>query len=130
MSEYSTRKREAITTILMCNITKKKFGARLEKIDSNAWEMTWAYRVRSGQDFSNQFSNDKIHGKIKISGKYPGCPFCKSEGIVLCCNCQKIYCRNIERGLETICPWCENNGFILGFIDENSEWSADSDNKG
>ena len=131
MSEYSTGKRIATTSVLMCDKTKKKFGARLEKIAANTWEMTWSYKISSAADVGNQFSNEKIQGSIKIPDKYPGCPWCKGKMTVVCTNgCGKIYCHNTENGMNTSCPWCGFKGVIGGPVSTGTKWSGGTDYKG
>jgi hypothetical protein rflaF_15811 len=96
---------EASVIVMKCGITKKLSGVRVQKMEDGDWYRTWAFPLKEKTASREGYSQTQIHGSLRKTDDYPGCPHCGSKGFYLCYKCNKVVCWN---GIDSngVCPWC------------------------
>lgn len=107
------KKNEASVAVCKCSTTHRLFGVRFEKIDRQ-WFYTWAFALKESTARSEGYDRVQIKGNIMPANDYPGCPYCGSNGFVICRNCEKLSCMPVASGLFT-CEWCETTGMLTSY---------------
>ena len=108
MTGKDTSIRIAKIVAVRCMKTGKDFGIRFEKSGSDLWTATWAFKMPSNQKpgKENQHPSSKLSGRFELHQDFPGCPYCQGTVYVPCKECGHVYCHDIEKGVQTKCPWC------------------------
>ena len=94
----------AKVVLMRCQHNKKLFGVRIQQNHGNTWAMTWAFPVSEKRAQNEGFDKETLSVSLDYSSTYPGCPYCTSQGFVLCGNCGKLTCYNHSG--EFNCAWC------------------------
>ena len=107
VSDGSERKTARIV-LSRCMKTGRDFGIRFEKSGSGMWIATWSFKIPASQKGKSEYNGkgDTLSGELKFPENYPGCPHCKGGVTVLCPGCGKLFCHDIEKGINSKCPWC------------------------
>jgi len=105
--------KKCAVSLCKCQTTKGTFGIRIEQMtkkidnrDVSVWETTWAYKIKNEVDTKNAEPtfNQDMEGNFLISDSYPGCPYCGKKKLVVCGECNHIFCA--DEGQSTVtCPW-------------------------
>ncbi len=98
---------EAAVLLAKCQRTKKIYGIRTQRMSDGDWWRTWAFPVDESRAHKEGYDATRVQGNLYCTEEYPGCPYCRTKGFVLCNRCKKISCWNGENQLT--CPWCEND---------------------
>ncbi len=101
---------KAIILPARCEKGKKMFGVRAELM-GDTWHLTWAFPISEKTAEREQFSENKVSGKVGFGEGYPGCPHCGNAGLIVCGNCGKVSCSKEHSEVFT-CPWCGSKGKI------------------
>jgi hypothetical protein len=88
-----------------CCREKASFGIRYEEINRDVWAGTWAFPIKESSTFKENYEKNSINGSVVLNPEYPGCPYCKSKGIFLCGECNRVACYDTESKF-VICPHC------------------------
>lgn len=99
---------EANIMLIKCEKSKKVFGARIQKTESNDWIRTWAFEINDKNAMNEGYDKTNIQGSLAASAEYPGCPYCGTNAFFKCGKCGKINCYNKEAVVT--CNWCDNTG--------------------
>lgn len=95
---------EATVILMRCKKNKALSGIRVQKMEDDNWWMTWAFGISEksakNEGFSQHYSLKGMCG----TSDYPGCPYCKSPGFVVCGNCNNLTCYDGEKNIT--CAWC------------------------
>lgn len=112
---------EASVIVMKCGMIKKISGVRVQKMENGDWYRTWAFPLREKTANHEGYSQTRIHGSLKTTAEYPGCPHCGSKGFYICHSCNKVVCWN-GNDLHVRCPWCgvEATVNIASSFDVNS----------
>lgn len=112
---------EARIALCKCKESKRPFGIRFEQYE-NEWMATWAFPIKKeGAEKRENYNETKLVGKIRWGADYPGCPYCRSRGFVICGECGGLNCNIHNNGNIFECNWC-------GFSGELSDYSGDGFN--
>jgi len=104
---------KAEVVVARCPKNKKTYGVRVEQRERD-WVRTWAFPIDEEKAKHEGFDSNTISGSMNATEEYPGCPYCKTKGFVLCGKCKKMGCDSgIVEGIYT-CPWCGNSGTVYG----------------
>ncbi len=114
---------EARIGLCKCKEGSKVFGIRFEEYEKD-WKATWAFALKK-QDSAKRENYDKtvLKGNIIFDDAYPGCPFCKGYGMVICEACGGLNCRT--SGGKFVCGWCGNDGELVDYTGDG--FSAGTD---
>ncbi len=105
----------AVIVLAKCMNKHNAFGIRLEEHEPGIWVATWAFPINESVSHKEKYYNNKILGTIQFDESYPGCPYCKSTGFILCGNCNIVAC--YKRKTELVCPACNKKLDPSGHID-------------
>jgi DNA-directed RNA polymerase subunit RPC12/RpoP len=125
-------KRKAIVRSYKCLKENAEFQVRYEQIDDDQWEATWSYKTPP----SESTNIDPISTKRKLTGRFilpknfKGCPYCGGKIFLICPECKRAFCHDIQRKLDTECPWCHTSLKIGSGGGGNIEVEFSGDNKG
>ncbi|EFH80218.1 TerY-C metal binding domain-containing protein [Ktedonobacter racemifer] len=100
-----------VIVVSRCAQQKKGFCIRFEEKVPGQWFADWAFSIQEQQARREGYDSNEINGSILIDKAYPGCPYCESEGFVLCGACNKVACYD-GSSHQVLCPWCGNHGEI------------------
>jgi len=94
---------EANVILAKCSTHNQSFGIRIEKRNSD-WVRTWAFKIDEDKAKREGFDVTPITGSLMEVDYFPGCPYCKTFGFVVC-NCGKMSClaNNVT---SAQCYWC------------------------
>lgn len=106
---------EVAIAVSKCLTTKKLYGIRFEKLQSNGWEFNWAFPIKAESAQREGYDKTVIKGTISQAEEYPGCPHCGSKGFFLC-SCGKLNCWDGNKRMVT-CSWCDRSGELSGSIE-------------
>ena len=82
-------KRIGKIALCKCPLSHKTYGVRFEKV-GKAWKYDWAFRISLQAASREHYDETKLVGKVVMDNKYPGCPYCKAIGFVICdCGCKQ-----------------------------------------
>ena len=95
-----------------CCRSRESFGIRLEMVAHDMWSADWAFPVKETLAKKEGYDRSEIHGVFIVHDEYPGCPYCKNRGIILC-GCEKVTCYD-GRNSIAVCAWCGNRGQVGG----------------
>ncbi len=101
--------REAVVVLCKCGEVHRTFGIRTEK-RNNEWYFTWAFPIKEASAKREGYDQTKVVGQILLEKEYPGCPYCKNKGFVVC-SCGHICCNITKDGIFT-CEWCGSSGAL------------------
>lgn len=110
---------EAAVALCKCTSRHKLFGMRFQKVESNLWDLTWAFEMQEKAAKNEGYDTTVIKGGVRMLDEYPGCPYCGNRGVFVC-SCGKLNCleKNVPHGKTVRCEWCGNEG-NLGEYDGN-----------
>ena len=100
-------KKEARVIMCKCK-NRESYGIRVEKMN-NDWFRTWSFKISEQSAKNEGYIDEKIQGSFEATSEYPGCPYCKTYGFVLCGVCGKLSCWSPGTGIFS-CSWCGNSG--------------------
>jgi transposase-like protein len=107
---------QVVIVIAKCISFRQNFGIRFEnRNDHNEWVGTWAFPIKESVAKKEGYNKNVITGSFTFSSEYPGCPYCKSVGLIKC-SCNNIGCWDGETDTIT-CPSCGKTSRIIGEID-------------
>jgi len=101
-----------IAEVVLARCSKTKtYGIRVEQRKED-WVRTWAFPIEDDVAKREGFDANDISGSLNAVDGFPGCPYCKTNGFVLCGKCKKMGCWNNTSVVEGVytCPWCGNSG--------------------
>ncbi|MBR2142082.1 TerY-C metal binding domain-containing protein [Anaerovibrio sp.] len=104
-------KRIGKIALCKCPLSHKTYGVRFEKV-GKAWKYDWAFRISLQAASREHYDETKLVGKVVMDNKYPGCPYCKAIGFIIC-DCGHLNCYNIK-GDRFMCEWCKQEGILGG----------------
>ena len=105
---------EARIAICKCAEGRKTYGVRFEEYE-NDWKATWAFPIKkAGAEKRENYENTKIEGNIRIDKDYPGCPYCKGIGFIVC-DCGGLNCNTASDSPIFTCGWCGMTGELTGY---------------
>lgn len=93
-----------------CSRHRESYGIRLEEISRGMWSADWAFPVKETIAKKEGYDRSEIKGIFIVADEYPGCPYCKNKGIILC-GCDKVSCYD-NRSPIASCAWCGTKGQI------------------
>lgn len=97
--------------VIMCRCTSRElFGIRVQK-NENDWLRTWAFEIPEKVAKNEGYMDESIQGSFTATREYPGCPYCKTYGFVVCGVCGKMTCWNNESIFH--CSWCKCSGEVF-----------------
>jgi hypothetical protein len=103
-----SKQRDVKYLLAFCNKTKKEYTIRIfYHEDSQSWVADFSapvYKMFKEQEAENLIQ--QFAGRIGISAKYNGCPYCGNESFYICPSCKNINCKprkNKSINLECIC---------------------------
>lgn len=101
----SETKPQVVIVMARCCREKASFGIRYEETEPGTWAGTWAFPVKETYARKENYEKNSINGSIVFNPEYPGCPYCKSKGIFLCGECNRVACYEGE-SKTVVCPHC------------------------
>lgn len=101
----SETKMNANVMLCRCGQSGRLYGIRIEE-RNNDWVMTWAFPLKEDIAKREGYDSIRVHGSFRAVDDYPGCPFCHTNGFIVCGKCGKISCYNNEELSK--CEWCGN----------------------
>lgn len=96
---------DANVVLIKCTRAKKLFGVRIQLMDDGDWWRTWAFKIDDRRAKNEHYDTNRVVGNLFPTEEYPGCPYCESNGLVQCGNCQHLSCWHGEKSI--MCDWCE-----------------------
>lgn len=98
---------EAKVALCKCKECYQPFGVRFERHESS-WIATWAFPIKKeGSGTREGYGTTKIVGSLEFGREYPGCPYCGSNGFIICGNCGKLSCYVRQSDCHAFtCNWC------------------------
>lgn len=102
------KKRKAIVLPAKCKKNSALFGIRAEQIET-IWSFTWTFPLIERTSENEHLADNKVSGNVMFDHDYPGCPHCGNPGIVVCGNCGRTSCVEMD-AREFKCPWCHASG--------------------
>jgi hypothetical protein len=110
---------KVVIIMARCSRSKKSFGIRMEDKLAGQWSADWAFAMKEDAAKREGYDKSDISGNFSIDDTYPGCPYCEQLSFVKCGKCEKVSCGG-EQGSTHVCPWCNNNAQISGYIESLS----------
>lgn len=102
---------DATVILFRCDKTGQSYGVRVEKMPDGDWVRTWAFPLEEKALSFEKYEKQQVVGSFQHLREYPGCPYCGTNGFVLCGNCGKISCYRSDMKEYFTCQWCGDSGY-------------------
>ncbi|MHC1740055.1 MAG: hypothetical protein AB9897_02975 [Anaerolineaceae bacterium] len=94
-----------------CAKNRQTFGISYRQVIRGEWLAYWTFPLTDSTSQREGYADTQLDGVCKFDAHYPGCPYCKTTGLVQCGNCKHISCWDSSHK-EFSCAWCGNSGVI------------------
>lgn len=94
-----------------CLYDKRLFGMSFRQKKVGEWLLYWAFPLSESTNANEGYDKTQLNGVINFDVGYPGCPYCKSNGYVVCGNCHHITCMGNNHP-PFVCGWCGLSGNV------------------